>query len=90
MANKTINLNRSASSGSYIIGKIVCDATADYSLNNSDVACRIYVHKDNDSTLLTIPTSGTWAYSMTINGKVFSGTVSKDLYSMRILSFILL
>ena len=79
MANKTINLNRSASSGSYIIGKIVCDATADYSLNNSDVACRIYVHKDNDSTLLTIPTSGTWAYSMTINGKVFSGTVSKDV-----------
>lgn len=79
MANKTIELNRSASSGSYIIGKIVCDATADYSLNNSDVTCRIYVHKGNDSTLLTIPTGGTWTYSMTINGKVFSGTVSKDV-----------
>lgn len=79
MANKTIDLNRSAASGSYIIGKIVCDATADYNLNNSDVTCRIYVHKGNDSTLLTIPTSGTWTYSMTINGKAFSGTVSKNV-----------
>lgn len=79
MANKTINLNKSASSGNYIIGKIVCDATADYDLNNSDVTCRLYVHKDNDSMLLTIPTSGTWTYSMTINGKSFSGTVSKDV-----------
>ncbi len=79
MASKTIDLNRSAASGSYIIGKIVCDATADYGLNNSDVTCRIYVRKANDSTLLTIPTSGTWSYSMTINGKSFSGTVSKDV-----------
>ena len=79
MANKTIELNRSAASGTYIIGKIVCDATADNTLNNSDVTCRIYVRKDNDSTLLTIPTSGTWTYSMTVNGKAFSGTVSKDV-----------
>ena len=79
MANKTIELNRSASSGTYIIGKIVCDATADYGLNNSDVTCRIYVRKGNDSTLLTIPTSGTWAYSMNINGKAFSGSVKKDV-----------
>lgn len=79
MANKTIDLNRSAASGSYIIGKIVCDATADYSQNNSDATCRIYVRKANDSTLLTIPTGGTWAYSMTINGKAFSGSVKKDV-----------
>lgn len=79
MANKTIELNRSASSGTYIIGKIVCDATADYELNNSDVTCRIYVRKDNDNTLLTIKTGGTWAYSMTINGKTFSGTAKKDV-----------
>lgn len=79
MANKTIELNRSVSSGTYIIGKIVCDATADYELNNSDATCRIYVRKDNDDTLLTIKTGGTWAYSMTINGKTFSGTVKKDV-----------
>lgn len=79
MANKTIELNKSASSDSYIVGKIVCDATADYELNNSDVTCRIYVRKDNDSTLLTIKTGGTWTYSMSINGKAFSGTVKKDV-----------
>lgn len=79
MANKTIELNKSASSGTYIIGKIVCDATADYELNNSDVTCRIYVRKDNDETLLTIKTGGTWAYSLNINGKAFSGTVKKDV-----------
>ncbi len=79
MASKTIELNRSDPSGSYIVGKIVCDATADYNQNNSDVTCRLYVRKANDSTLLTVPTSGTWSYSMTINGKAFSGTVSKDV-----------
>ena len=79
MASKTIDLNRSAASGTYIIGKIVCDATADYEKNNSDVTCRIYVRKDNDSTLLTIKTGGTWSYNMTINGKTFSGSVSKDV-----------
>lgn len=79
MANKTIELNRSAASGTYIVGKIVCDATADNTLNNSDVTCRIYVRKDNDSTLLTIPTSGKWIYNISINGKAFSGTVSKDV-----------
>ena len=79
MANKTIDLNRSAASGSYIIGKIVCDATADYNQNNSDVTCRLYVRKANDSTMLTIPTGGTWSYIMTINGRTFSGTVSKDV-----------
>ena len=79
MASKTIELNRSATSGTYIIGKIVCDATADYEKNNSDVTCRIYVRKDNDSTLLTVKTGGTWSYNMTINGKTFSGSVSKDV-----------
>ena len=79
MASKTIDLNRSTSSGSYIIGKIVCDATADYTQNNSDVTCRIYVHKGNDDLLLTIKTGGNWGYSMTINGKTFSGTATKDV-----------
>ena len=79
MANKTFELNKSASSGSYLVGKIVCDATADYERNNSDVTCRIYVRKDNDETLLTIKTGGTWTYSMNINGKAFSGTVKKDV-----------
>ena len=79
MATGTINLNKSASSGNYIIGKIVWDATADEDLNESNVTCRIYVRKDNDGLLLTVPTSGTWVYSLTINGKAFTGSVSKDV-----------
>lgn len=79
MANTTIDLKRSASSGNYIVGKIVCDATADYDQNNSDLTCRLYVRKANDTTELTIPTSGTWSYTITVNGRPFSGTVSKDV-----------
>lgn len=77
MATKTITLNKSVSSGNYIQAQIVCDSTADYDTNKSNVTCRLYVRKDDDGTTLTIPTSGTWSYSMTINGKTFSGTVSK-------------
>lgn len=79
MATKTITLGKSASSGNYIQAKIVCYSSADYDTNKSDVTCKLYVRKDNDSMMLTIPTSGTWSYSMTINGKAFSGTISKDV-----------
>lgn len=79
MATKTITLGKSASSGNYIQAKIVCYSSADFDTNKSDVTCKLYVRKDNDSMTLTIPTSGTWSYSMTINGKSFSGTVSKDV-----------
>ncbi len=79
MATKTITLSKSASSGNYIQAKIVCYSSADYDTNKSDVTCKLYVRKDNDSMTLTIPTSGTWSYSMSINGKAFSGTVSKDV-----------
>lgn len=79
MATKTITLGKSASSGNYIQAKIVCDSSADYDTNKSAVTCRLYVRKDNDSLTLTIPTSGTWSYSLTINGKAFSGSVSKDV-----------
>ena len=79
MANKTITLGKSASSGNYIQAKIVCDSTADFDTNKSNVTCRLYVRKDNDGMTLTIPTSGTWSYSLSINGKAFSGSVSKDV-----------
>lgn len=79
MATKTITLSKSASSGNYIEAKIVCYSSADFDTNKSDVTCKLYVRKDNDSMTLTIPTSGTWSYSLNINGKAFSGTVSKDV-----------
>lgn len=79
MATKTITLGKSASSGNYIQAKIECNATADFDTNKSDVTCRLYIRKDNDGLTLTVPTSGTWTYSLNINGKIFSGTVSKDV-----------
>lgn len=79
MATKTITLGKSASSGNYIQAKIDCYSSADYDTNKSNVTCKLYVRKDNDSMTLTIPTSGTWSYSLSINGRNFSGTVSKDV-----------
>lgn len=79
MATKTITLGKSASSGSYIQAKIECYSSADFDTNKSDVTCKLYVRKDNDGLTLTVPTSGTWSYSLNINGKAFSGTVSKDV-----------
>ena len=79
MASETITLNKSASSGNYIQAKVVWESAVNNSANNSDVTARVYVRKDNDSLLLTIPTSGTWNYTLSINGKSFSGSVSKSV-----------
>lgn len=79
MATKTIELSKSASSSNYIQAKIVCYSSANHDTNKSDVTCKLYVRKGHYSTTLTVPTSGTWSYSMSINGKAFSGTVSKDV-----------
>lgn len=79
MAGSTINLNKSASSGHYIVGKIVWSSTVNNDANNSDVTASLYVRKDDTTTILTIPTSGTWSYSLTVNGSTVSGTVSKSI-----------
>lgn len=80
MASSTINLSRSASSGGYIEAKIVWSATADNTTNTSkNVTAKIYVRKGNTDMTLTIPTSGTWSYSITINGNKASGSISKDV-----------
>lgn len=80
MASGTINLNRSASSGAYIESKIVWSAVADTDTNSSkNVTAKIYVRKDNTDMILTVPTSGTWSYSLTIDGNKFSGSISKEV-----------
>lgn len=80
MASGTINLNKSASSGGYIEAKIVWSAVADPDTNTSkNVTAKIYVRKDNTDTILTIPTSGTWSYSITINGNKVTGSASKEV-----------
>ena len=80
MANGTINLSKSKTSGSYIEGKIVWSATADSDSNSSkNVTAKIYVRKDNTDMELTITTQGTWEYSLTVNGSKVSGSVSKSV-----------
>lgn len=79
MASATINLNKSVSSGNYIIGKIEWSSTADNNSNTSGVTAKLYVRKYNDSVTLTVPTSGKWSYSLTVNGSEISGSIRKDV-----------
>lgn len=79
MASGTIYLTQSNSSGSYIAGKIVWVSSDDINANNSDVTAGIYVRKGDTTQTLTIPTDGTWSYSITINGKKATGTASKSV-----------
>lgn len=80
MASGTINLTKSKSSGSYIEGKIVWSATADNSTNTSkNVTANLYVRKGNTDMALTVPTEGTWSYSLTVNGSNVSGSVHKSV-----------
>lgn len=81
MAGATINLSKSASSGSYIVGKVVWSSVVNNDANNSDVTASLYVRKDSHDMILTIPTEGTWSYSLTVNGSTASGTVSKPVLS---------
>lgn len=76
MAGSTINLSQSKSSGKYIDGKIVWSSTPNNDANNSDVIAKIYVCKGDTTQTLTSPTSGTWTYSLTVNGKNASGSKS--------------
>lgn len=78
MASSSFTLTKSTSnsSGSYIIGKIAWSATANAEGNYSSVTATIYCKKANDDTTLTVPTNGTWKYSISINGKVLTGAVN--------------
>lgn len=73
MASSSFNLTKS-SGDAYLIGMVKWESKADTAGNYSSVTATLYVRKDNDSMTLTIPTSGTWSYSLTLNGSVKSGT----------------
>ena len=79
MASGTISFTKSQSSGSYIEGKIVWESVANASANTSNVMVSIYVRKGSTTTTLTIPTVGTWEYTCAVNGKSFSGALSKSV-----------
>lgn len=74
MADDSFNLGKSSGS-TYIIGMIKWSSTKNTAGNYSSVKATLYVRKANDSTTLTVPTTGTWNYSLTINGSTISGSV---------------
>ena len=81
MASGSFNLTKSntGSAGSYIIGKIVWSSTSNIVGNYSSVTATLYCKKANDSTTITVATSGTWTYSLTINGEKVTGSVQKSI-----------
>jgi hypothetical protein len=80
MASGTITFDKSKSSGTYIQGRVVWEATADKAANAStDVSATLYVKKDDPKVNLTVATSGNWSYSLTVNGSKVSGTVYKSV-----------
>lgn len=87
MASNTISFPQSNTSGKYIIGKIEWTSTANNSANTSDVTCNLYVRKGDTTQKLTIPTEGTWNYSLTINGSEVSGKVSASVLESWVLIY---
>ena len=77
MAGGTIDFSRSSknSSGTYIDGYIKWSSTPDDDANSSDVSAMIFVKKCNDDINLDTETTGTWTFSVTINGTKKSYTV---------------
>ena len=73
MASSTINLNDSSvtSGGGWLEGKIEWTSTANNDANTSSVTAQIYVRKASNITL-TQATTGTWSYSLTVNGSTVS------------------
>lgn len=74
MASGTINFNQTSNSGKYIDGKIEWSSSKDIGANNSDVTAKLYVRKGDTTQKLTIPTEGTWPYSLTVNGNTVTGS----------------
>lgn len=79
MAKETISFDQSATSGSYIDGEIRWESKPDASTGTSVVTASLYVRKGSTIETLTIPTSGTWSYKLTIDGTTWTGSVSKSV-----------
>ena len=94
MAGGNIEFTQSATSGSYIDGKIQWVATAVAANNNSEFKADFYVKKGNTTMELTVPTDGTWTSGLSINGgsyttRTLEKSVLEDfVYIGRITTFI--
>lgn len=78
MASGTITSSKTSSTLNYIETKIEWTSSADHDANTSDVTAKLYVRKGHHDMTLTIPTSGTWSYSLILNGTA-AATGSKSL-----------
>ena len=81
MASGNFNLNKSSAIGSsatYIEGRIEWSSTTDKSNNKSSVKAVIYVRKKANITL-TVATTGTWNYSISINSSKSTGSLQASV-----------
>lgn len=74
MASGIITNPKTATSGRYIESRIVWESLADPVTNASEVTAGLYVRKGDTTQPLSIPTEGSWAYSLTVNGDTVSGS----------------
>ena len=87
MASSTINFPQSSASGKYIIGKVEWTSTPNNSANTSDITCKLYVRKGDTTQKLTIPTEGTWNYSLNVNGSNVTGSASLSVLESWVLVY---
>lgn len=78
MASGTITSSKTSATLNYIETKIEWTSSADLDANTSDVTAKLYVRKGHHDMTLTVPTSGTWSYSLILNGTA-AATGSKSL-----------
>ena len=87
MASKDITFSASQSWGSYVQGRIVLSSTAETASNTSDVTAKIYVRKADHDGALTVPTEGSWGYTLTVNGTKRSGTTHASVLESWVLLY---
>lgn len=81
MASGVLNLSNSESTsgGGYLMGKIEWSSSPDIEKNQSQVPAKLFVKKASSTGTITVPTSGNWDCSLTVNGKNTSSAVSASV-----------
>ena len=77
MASGTIRLENSSmtSGGGYLCGKIEWSSTADQAANTSQLTATLYVKKEIIDGVVGVPTTGSWGYTLSVNGESAAGSV---------------
>lgn len=75
MAQGTLDLNESGLYGSRLRGKVEWRTQGDAATNTSAITATVYIRKFNPDELLTVPTTGTFAYSLNIGNTAVADRV---------------